>query len=209
MPKPNLDPAALLGAAMSLYLEGHKQANAEGNNLSDTYSGGDEFMRQCMRVAEVFETWAGDHVDFDGTVDCWPYLLEGKFGRAVIELAWLFTLDTFKPEHCQAVAKRLGLPLMAIPAPKPHPNFNTYGADLHAVDRAIESCEWRRPCAPYHKRDIRGTEYGWWEAVVKDSDNIAVSYHHANEDNRGWDFTFSFRGEHAAREFSNWSKHTT
>ena len=70
------DPAAVLGCALSLREACLK--NAETNpqlNLSDCYNGMDQFMREMMRVANLFEAWACAHVVFDELNDVWPYLM--------------------------------------------------------------------------------------------------------------------------------------
>lgn len=108
-----LDPAAVLGAAMSLYKAGHVEAERQHCNLSEAYSGGDEFMRQCMRVATVFETWACSHVNFDGTSDCWPYLLEDQFGAAFYSWFHPSELTKFTATDCPLVAVQLKLLLLA------------------------------------------------------------------------------------------------
>lgn len=74
------DPAAVFAIALSLYRT--LQDRGE-NNLSEVYGRGDEFMRQCMRVGEAFETYACAHVDFNNWPGgVWPYDLESYFGDA-------------------------------------------------------------------------------------------------------------------------------
>lgn len=76
--KPFPDPAAIFGVAMSL----HELEKTKTLNVSDTFSGADEFMRVCMRVGEAFEKWACKHVDFTQLTDVWPYMMQDKFLRA-------------------------------------------------------------------------------------------------------------------------------
>jgi len=80
------DDAAIFGAATSLYLALQKRADENGNNLSDAYGGGDEFQRQCMRVARAFELYACQHVDFNNWPGgVWSYDLEDSFGDAYLD----------------------------------------------------------------------------------------------------------------------------
>ncbi len=103
-PHEDSDPAAILGCALSL----HEAAEAHPHcklNLSECYNGCDEFMREVMRVATLFENWACVHVDFDHLNDVWPYMLEDKFGQAVIK--WMsnpYLLAEFKEADCAAIA---------------------------------------------------------------------------------------------------------
>src|SRR4051812_40747738 len=61
-----VDPAAVFAAAMSLWKELQNVSKKDPQfNLSDAYSGVDEAMRQVMRVATIFETWACSHVAFE------------------------------------------------------------------------------------------------------------------------------------------------
>src|SRR5262245_39766903 len=80
-----LDPAAVFGAAMSLWEACEASARNDSKlNLSESYHGMDELMRQVMRVATLFESWCCEHLDFDQFSDVWPYFLEDKFGEACL-----------------------------------------------------------------------------------------------------------------------------
>ncbi len=109
IPAPAHDPAAVFGVALSL----HEAAAVKRYNVSEAYNGADEFMRQCMRVGEVFERWACANVDFDQLDDVWPYLLQDKFHEAVARLygeRWAVCgLREFSEFNCPMVAKALGL----------------------------------------------------------------------------------------------------
>ncbi len=109
------DPAAVLGAALSLYHEVKKQTIIEpGINLSECYNGGDEFLRQVMRVATQFEAWACEHVAFDQLDDVWPYRLEDDFGPACLSvMGGVGILMRFNKRDCLRVAAKLRLPLWA------------------------------------------------------------------------------------------------
>lgn len=75
-----MDPAAVLGAAMSLFNTAEKQAKKERLDISAIYNGGDAFMRACLTVAWRFEHWATGNADFDRCEDVWPYALQDRFG---------------------------------------------------------------------------------------------------------------------------------
>lgn len=107
------DPAAIFAGASSLYICGNElHNNDEDNNLSDEYSGMDEFMRQCMRVATEFEQWACCNVAFDETFEVWPYMLEESFGRAVFkQQGTLLKLDMVEDKDYPLIAEILKLPL--------------------------------------------------------------------------------------------------
>lgn len=108
-----LDPAAVLGCAMSLYNSCHVRAKATGANLSEAYHGGDEFMRVCMRIATHFETWACTHINFNELNDVWPYMLEDKFGDTCrAYMGGVEALQPFTDADCAGIAKRLKLPIL-------------------------------------------------------------------------------------------------
>jgi len=76
------DPAAVFASALSLWQVCQKHAVGDTKlNLSECYNGMDQYMREVMRVASQFETWACLHIDFDELNDMWPYLLEDRFGE--------------------------------------------------------------------------------------------------------------------------------
>jgi hypothetical protein len=107
------DPAAVFACALSLWQECQKLAKADAKlNLSDAYNGIDEFMREIMRVATQFETWACSHVDFNRLTDVWPYFLEDKFGEGCLSVIFPTTLKSFDDEDCLRLAFRLHLPLI-------------------------------------------------------------------------------------------------
>lgn len=81
-------------------------------NLSDSYNGMDEFMRVLMRIANQFENWACEHIEFNEMNDVWPYLLEDKFGKACLDLLQPSALMEFEDKDCLRVALRLRLPVI-------------------------------------------------------------------------------------------------
>ncbi len=109
----HLDPAAVLGAAVSLWHAVEEQAATTPRlSLSECYNGRDEFMRQVMRIATEFELWSCKHVLFEELDDVWPYLLEDRFGEAAVAvLGGPDSLLDFDAGSCLRVANRLRLPV--------------------------------------------------------------------------------------------------
>lgn len=103
------DPAAVLGAAVSLW---HACQPDPRPDLSACYGDGIQWMREVMRVATLFETWATRHVCFDEFDECWPYFLEDRFGGACVELVGVDGLARFEERDCLRVALRLRLPVI-------------------------------------------------------------------------------------------------
>ena len=106
----SLDPAAIFAIATSLWDECHKHAAADHSiNLSDAYSGIDCLMREVMRIATLFESWACQHVDFNQLDDVWPYLMEDHFGKECLSILLADALSDFDEHDCRRVAARLRL----------------------------------------------------------------------------------------------------
>ena len=109
-----LDPAAIFACALSLREACLKGAESNKQlNLSDSYNGMDEFLREMMRVANLFEAWACAHVVFEEMSEVWPYLLEDKFGDACLQSILPSALAEFDHSDCLRVALRLRLPIQA------------------------------------------------------------------------------------------------
>jgi len=102
------DPAAVLGAAVSLWQACQRDPQPD---LSACYGDGIQWMREVMRVAVLFEAWARRHVCFDEFDECWPYFLEDRFGDACVELVGAGGLVRFEDRDCLRVALRLRLPV--------------------------------------------------------------------------------------------------
>lgn len=83
-----------------------------GDQLSASYGGGDHWMREVMRVATLFETWATRNICFDECDECWAYLLEDRFGGACVELVGAEGLASFDERDCLRVALRLRAPVI-------------------------------------------------------------------------------------------------
>lgn len=136
------DPAAILGAAVSLKEACEAAAKAMGVNLSECYYGGDEFMRQVMRVATLFEMWSCEFIDFDRFPEVWPYLLEDKFGHAFLEVSDVSCLKEFDGMGCLRIAMSMLLPVKVmgdIPVPvnlsamNPNPASSFRGFQIRTV----------------------------------------------------------------------------
>ena len=107
------DPAAVFACSLSLWQTCHKCAAADPQlNLSESYNGMDEFMREVMRVSNLFEAWSSTHVAFEELDAVWPYLLERKFGDACVFVSSPMGLVAFDERSCLRVALRLRLPIM-------------------------------------------------------------------------------------------------
>lgn len=125
------DPAAEFAAAVSLWTACHKYADKNRCNLSETFNGIDQLMRTAMSIANRFERWSCQHIDFEEITDVWPYLLEDKFGKACLDLAPPEVLESFDDRDCLRVALRMRLPVkpndklpvpVDVTAPNPTPN---------------------------------------------------------------------------------------
>jgi hypothetical protein len=107
------DPAAVFASALSLWEVCQKSAVADSKlNLSECYNGMDQFMRELMRIANQFETWACQHIDFNELNDIWPYLLEDKFGETCLAVLSPSILMQFDDSDCLRVAIHLELPVI-------------------------------------------------------------------------------------------------
>lgn len=106
------DHAAVFASALSLWQACQKHAGEEMLNLSECYNGMDQFMRELMRVANQFESWACLHIDFNELNDVWPYLLEDKFGETCLAVLLPSALAEFDDSDCLRVAMRLRLPVI-------------------------------------------------------------------------------------------------
>jgi hypothetical protein len=106
------DPAAVLAIALSLREACLRAASADSQlDLGESYAGMDQFMRELMRIAECFESWACAHVAFDEITEIWPYLLEEHFGNACLDLRRPDELEMFDHTDCLRLALQLGLPV--------------------------------------------------------------------------------------------------
>jgi hypothetical protein len=107
-----MDPAAVLGIAMSLWEACQKAGcSAARIDLSDAYGGMDQLMREVMRIGEIFESWACCHVAFEETDEVWPYFLHDCFGPACLMLLGADELSSFAENDCLRIAMQLHLPV--------------------------------------------------------------------------------------------------
>lgn len=107
------DPAAVFAIATSLWHECHEHAAANRSlNLSEAYRGIDEMMREVMRIAAHFESWAYLHVDFTKLTETWSYYLQDHFGKACLSILLPERLSDFDDHDCGRVAARLRLSLL-------------------------------------------------------------------------------------------------
>ncbi len=114
----SLDPAAVFAGAMSLRDACDQATKLQNLNLSDAFNGVDQFYREAMRIAVLFEEWACEHVVFDEMCEVWPYLLEDKFGAACLQRMSVEDLSGFDADDCPDVAMKLLLPLHYQDAPR-------------------------------------------------------------------------------------------
>lgn len=134
----SLDPAAVFACAMSLRDACDQAAKLQNLNLSGLFQGMDQFYREAMRIAALFEEWACEHVVFEEMCEVWPYLLEDKFGAACLQRMSVEDLSGFDAEDCPDVAMKLLLPLHYQDAPR-------LPLDVKAINPIPDSCftHWR------------------------------------------------------------------
>ncbi|MCF7784677.1 MAG: hypothetical protein K9N47_01065 [Prosthecobacter sp.] len=113
-----LDPAAVFACAVSLRDACKQAAKLNNLNISDLFQGVDQFYREAMRIAALFEEWACSRVAFDEMCDVWPYLLEDRFGAACLQRMSVEDLSGFDAEDCPVVAMKLLLPMLYQDAPR-------------------------------------------------------------------------------------------
>jgi len=142
------DPAAVFACVLSLWRASHERAAREkALNLSECFNGMDQFMREMMSIGSRFEEWACQHISFEQLNDVWPYLLEDKFGEAVLAMLSLSALAEFDESDCLRVALRLRLPVMlddklpipideTAPNPIPGPGFSAFR--IQSVRNSLE-----------------------------------------------------------------------
>ena len=106
------DPAAVFASALSLWQACQKRSAEVKMNISESYNGMDQFMREIMRAANQFEVWSCRHIDFNELNDVWPYLLEDKFGAAYLAILEADELAQFNEGDCLRVALQMELPVI-------------------------------------------------------------------------------------------------
>lgn len=114
------DSAAVFAAARSLWEICHQRAPANHWNLSESFHGVDQFMREVMRIATLFEHWACRQVNFNEWSEVWPYYLDAHFGAVCLSVLPFDSLMNFNEHDCLRVALALRLPVVAAgPLPVP------------------------------------------------------------------------------------------
>jgi hypothetical protein len=106
------DSAAVFAAAFSLWNTCREVERLDPElALGDHYNGLDQLMREIMSVANRFEIWACSHIVFEETDECWPFLLQHRFGEACLAVASPKSLADFGERDALRVAVCLGLPV--------------------------------------------------------------------------------------------------
>lgn len=112
VPPEEVDPAAVFAIATSLQRACEERLKYDpALNLGEDYNGWDQFTRELMRVAVMFEEWACLHVAFAHLEDTWPYSLENCFGKACLAVMDVSALASFGADDCLRVAFQLRLPV--------------------------------------------------------------------------------------------------
>lgn len=112
VPAQEIDPAAVFAIATSLRKACEEaEASDPSLNLGAGYNGWDQFTRELMRVAVMFEVWACLHVAFDHLEHTWSYFLENSFGMACLKVMAAGELASFDADDCLRIAFRLRLPI--------------------------------------------------------------------------------------------------
>lgn len=112
VPPEEVDPAAVFAIATSLRRASERAATGDPSlDLGAAYNGWDQFTRELMRVAGMFEEWACMHVAFDHLEHTWSYFLENGFGEACLKIMEADALASFDADDCLRVAFRLRLPI--------------------------------------------------------------------------------------------------
>jgi hypothetical protein len=112
VPPEEVDPAAVFAIATSLRKACEEAEAANPSlDLGATYNGWDQFTRELMRVALMFEEWSCLHVAFDHLEETWSYFLENAYGEACLKVMEAGALASFDADDCLRVAFLLQLPI--------------------------------------------------------------------------------------------------
>jgi hypothetical protein len=106
------DPAAVFTIAHSLWEICEKRSHQNNFNISECYNGVDQFIREIMRIANLFENWACHHINFDEFDEVWAYYLGDNFGKSCLTVVPLNCLMDFGEADCLRVALHLRLPVV-------------------------------------------------------------------------------------------------
>lgn len=170
------DPAAVLAICLGLVKECREEDAVV--DLSATFNGGDEFLRQVVRVATMFENWACAHVHFDALDTNWVYLLETRFAREFLMAFSVQHIMEFSSADCLVMARFLGLPVI-YDATCPVP-FDFY---MHGLEHeTIEALKVEAKCLRFKDATggaERSSEAGvtmTWEHALERDEPLPVAY---------------------------------
>ena len=105
------DSAAVFTIANSLWEICEKRSRQNNFNISECYKGVDQFIREIMRIANLFENWACQHVNFNEFDEVWAYYLGDNFGKSCLSIVPLNCLMEFGEADCLRLALHLRLPV--------------------------------------------------------------------------------------------------
>lgn len=80
-------------------------------DISETFNGGDEFLRRCLSCAQKLVSWFDRYVDYPRLTDVWCYYLEDKAGDAFWELFNPGLPEELKDDDCLSLALLLRAPI--------------------------------------------------------------------------------------------------
>jgi hypothetical protein len=107
------DPAAVFGAALSLWHEYTKPSSSiERRNPENQQVSDDCLLSVIMSIATQFCAWAHEYAQLDNPNTLWPVFLKGQFGRACRGAIGSKDLSKFDERDCLRIALRLQIPLI-------------------------------------------------------------------------------------------------
>jgi hypothetical protein len=100
-------------ASHSLYNAVQELCKQNNSDLSGAYDGGVGLMQECIRIGAEFDVWADSNVEFDRMTDCWPYLMDDRFGAVAVEVAGgELSLKDLGSHSWPLIAQKLGAVLL-------------------------------------------------------------------------------------------------
>jgi hypothetical protein len=107
-----VDSAAVFAMATSLKKACEDKEKCDPSlNLGAAYNGWDQFTRELMRVALIFEEWACTYVAFPHIDDVWSYYLELIFGISCLKVINADCLASFGRDDCLRLAYVMEIPV--------------------------------------------------------------------------------------------------
>ncbi|MDZ4744186.1 MAG: hypothetical protein SGI98_12320 [Verrucomicrobiota bacterium] len=117
----NPDPAAIFGAAISLWIQANQMEDTDENFcISDIFSGRDGFMWVIMNVTKRFEEWSCNYINFEMIDEPWPYILEEQFGPSCANCISFSLLGKIDNNDFMKIALDMNIPLIC---PLPDQDF--------------------------------------------------------------------------------------